>query len=109
MKNSLCIVPPATSVAPDFPVVALEAIRWTGKNLLDVVTFLDGAAPGQDGPFSAMLWQQYARWVAECGLKLFMEEVTLHVNPGDWIVKSDRGQFFVCKRDMHSVLNDVGH
>lgn len=77
--------------------VAIEAIQWTGKNLIHVIRFT-----GQHASASDMHWEDYEDLVRAEGLKIFTLEGTHMASIGDWIIKGVVGEFYPCKPEIFS-------
>ena len=91
--------------------VTIEAIRWTGKNLREVITFTDGP-PDTRSHHAGMAWEAYADLVARDGLMIY----TLEDGPdrrakhfadiGDWIIRGVKGEYYPCKPDIFEATYD---
>lgn len=79
--------------------VTVEAIRWTGENLMDVISFTDGP-PDTRSHHAGMMWDNYADLVGKEGLKIFTLEGKMNADIGDWIIKGLKGEFYPCKPDI---------
>lgn len=79
--------------------VTVEAIKWTGNNLFEVITLTDGE-PNIKGNFAGMQWEVFERKVAIEGLKIFTLEGKLRAEIGDWIIKGVKGECYPCKPDI---------
>lgn len=79
--------------------VTIEAIRWTGENLVEVITFTDGH-PNIRSQHAGMMWDNYVDLVAKEGLKIFTLEGKMNAEVGDWIIKGVKGEFYPCKPDI---------
>ena len=75
--------------------VIIEAVQWTGDNLLEVITFT-----GQHESAARWSWPEYDKVVALEGLKIFTLEGPLMASVGDWIIKGVKGEFYPCKPDI---------
>ena len=71
--------------------VTIEAIQWTGKNLREVITFIDSHPD---------TWEAYADLVARDGLKIYTLEGEMLANVGDWIIRGVKGEYYPCKPDI---------
>ena len=76
--------------------VVIEAIQWTGRNLLEVVDFC-GGLHASARKFS---WDEYSHLVETEGFKVFTLEGPLKATIGDWIIKGVKGEFYPCKPDI---------
>lgn len=79
--------------------VVIEAVRYTGKNLHEVLDFT-GKHPKWDEWFKD--FDQYQRFVEGDGnvFKIKTLEGTMNADPGDWIIKGVKGEFYPCKPDI---------
>lgn len=75
--------------------VVVEAVRWTGDNLREVIAFT-GLHPSAH----YMTWEQYRELVAKEGLKIFTLEGAMMASVGDFIIKGVSGEFYPCKPDI---------
>lgn len=66
--------------------IVIEAVRWTGKNLEEVIRFLD--VPQLTNDF------------LEHYIEIETLEGTMRANLGDWIIKGVKGEFYPCKPDI---------
>lgn len=86
--------------------VVIEAVQFTGRNILEITTFIDGAAPDLRHPIACEHWSLYAESVVRDGLVIRTledgkEGQAKHVaSPGDWIIKGVKGEFYPCKPDI---------
>jgi hypothetical protein len=79
--------------------VVIEAIQWTGKNLIDVITFTDkrpelNAMAASDG------WESYSNLVKNEGLKIYTLEGVMDASIGDYIIRGVQGELYPCKPDI---------
>jgi hypothetical protein len=75
--------------------VVIEAIKWTGNNLREIIDFT-GLHPSA----AKMPWEEFEAIVADKGLKLFTLEGDHLASVGDWIIKGVKGEFYPCKPDI---------
>ena len=76
--------------------VEIEAIRWSGTNLKEVIDFT-----GLHQSADKWTWEEYRAVVAEKGLKIFsLEGSNFIVTNGDYIIKGVKGEFYACKPDI---------
>ena len=75
--------------------VVIEAVQWTGDNLLAVINFT-----GLHESAARWSWGGYEQVVSEKGLKIFTDEGPLMAAVGDWIIKGIKGEFYPCKPDI---------
>ena len=85
--------------------VVIEAVLWTGTNLLEVITFTDGK-PDLQGTIAQHKWDDYCDLVAREGLKIYTLEGKMLAEPGDWIIKGVKGEFYPCKPDIFALTYD---
>ena len=79
--------------------VVIQALRWTGSNLKEIITFTDGP-PDVRSEHAAMKWEEYEDLVEKEGLKIYTLEGKMNANVGDYIIKGVRGEFYPCKQDI---------
>ena len=79
--------------------VTIDAIRWTGKNLREVIAFTDGQ-PDTRTSHAGMAWDTYVDLVERDGLKIFTLEGKMSAAIGDWIIKGVQGEHYPCKPDI---------
>ena len=77
----------------------IDAIRWTGNNLREVITFTDGP-PETRTTHAGMAWDYYVELVRRDGLKLFTLEGKMSAAVGDWIIKGVAGEHYPCKPEI---------
>ena len=79
--------------------VVIEAIRWTGDNLDEVIKFT-GKHPSFNNWFAN--FDEYAAKVAEDGgvFKIFTLEGVMRAVPGDWIIRGVHGEHYPCKPEI---------
>lgn len=66
--------------------VVIEAVRWTGENLSEVVKFM-GAG-------------QYQQDFVSNDLVIPTLEGEMKASPGDWIIRGVKGELYPCKPDI---------
>lgn len=79
--------------------VVIEAVKYTGDNLVEVITFTNGKAD-REGFHARMKWDDYVDLVAREGLKIYTLEGTMMASPGDWIIRGVQGELYPCKPDI---------
>ena len=79
--------------------VVIDALKWTGSNLREVIAFTDGP-PDTRSDFAGMQWEKYEDLVASDGLKIFTLEGKMRASIGDWIIRGVKGEFYPCKPDI---------
>lgn len=71
--------------------VVIEAVQWTGENVQEIMDF--------------MAWRNAAH-DDRTGLMIHTLEGNHHANPGDWIIKGVKGEFYPCKPDIFAATYD---
>lgn len=100
---------PAITLPMDFrkkPIV-IQALKWTGDNLADVIQFTDGRQPETRGNHAGMMWDDYVALVRAEGLKIFTLEGEHLASIGDWIIRGVQGEFYPCKPDIFAATYDA--
>lgn len=67
--------------------VVIEAIQWTGDNQLEFIDFfgdIDGVVATSRNKY----------------MEISTLEGVMRANPGDWIIKGVKGEFYPCKPDI---------
>jgi hypothetical protein len=83
--------------------IVIEAVRWNGDNLRDVIDFT-----GQHQSAHKWTWAEYEAVVATEGLKIFTLEGKHMATIGDYIIKGVKGEFYPCKPDIfHATYEEV--
>lgn len=80
--------------------VVIDAIRWTGDNLADIIQFTDGRPPEINTNHAGMKWDEYVDLVRREGLKIFTLEGEHLASIGDWIIRGVNGEYYPCKPDI---------
>lgn len=75
--------------------VEIEAIRWCGDNLREVIAFTGRHQSAQD-----WTWEHFEAVVAADGLKIFTLEGAMMASVGDWIIKGVHGEVYPCKPEI---------
>jgi hypothetical protein len=75
--------------------VVIDAIRWTGDNLREIIDFT-GLHPSAN----KWTWEEYQAVVEREGLRIFTLEGTHMASVGDWIIRGVAGEFYPCKPDI---------
>lgn len=86
--------------------VVISAVQWTGSNLFEVTSFIDGV-PDIKGNFAGMQWERYCDLVKAEGLRIFTLEGVMSASIGDWIIKGVRGECYPCKPDIFLATYDA--
>jgi hypothetical protein len=73
----------------------IEAVQWTGKNLLEVIRHV-----GQHASVKHYRWEEYEDLVRLEGLKIFTLEGTMMANVSDYIITGVQGEHYPCKPDI---------
>ena len=68
--------------------VEIEAIRWTGENVKEVLDFMKWRNASHDGIE---------------GLVIHTLEGRYYATPGDWIIRGVAGEFYPCKPDIFDI------
>ena len=63
----------------------IEAVQWTGKNKAEVMDFFDQTS---DFGLRGSVWG------------VITLEGVMDANPGDWIIKGIKGEFYPCRTDI---------
>ena len=79
--------------------VTIDAIKWTGSNLREVIAFTDGP-PDTRSIHAGMAWEAYVDLVARDGLKIYTLEGKMLANIGDWIIRGIKGEHYPCKDEI---------
>jgi len=75
--------------------VEIDAVEWTGENLLQVIRFT-----GQHASAMSQKWEDYEDLVSRDGLKIFTLEGVMKASIGDWIIKGVKGEYYPIKADI---------
>ena len=75
--------------------VVIDAVQWTGENLLQVIRFT-----GQHASAISYKWEDYEDLVQRDGLKISTLEGTMKASIGDWIIKGVEGEYYPIKADI---------
>lgn len=88
--------------------VVIKAIRWTGSNLFDVRTFIDGKKPDTSScRMASDRWDDYEDLIKKKGLIIKTLEGQHIATIGDWIIKGVNGEFYPCKPDIFKKTYDL--
>ena len=74
--------------------IVIEAVKWTGDNLREVIDFT-----GLHRSAEKWSWSMYEEIVKLEGLKIFTLEGRVSANIGDYIIKDVNEEFYPCKPD----------
>lgn len=86
--------------------VTIEAIQWTGKNLIDIYSFLCDKSRKEiikeiNHDFQdTRVWGNYEANIVQNGLYISTLEGKLKSDIGDYIIKGVNGEFYPCKPDI---------
>lgn len=86
--------------------VVIEAVQFTGKNVLEVMTFIMGHPPTLGSDMAHEKWDDYCRIAERDGIHIKTLEdgpksqVSHWAMPGDWVIKGVQGEFYPCKPDI---------
>lgn len=77
--------------------IVIEALQFTGANLAECLTWAVGVSA------------EAAEGCAIMNLPLFIPtlEGNMRTNPGDWIIKGVKGEFYPCKPDIFEATYDL--
>ena len=86
--------------------VVIEAIRWDGENLAEVLSFT-GKSPRFEEWFSS--FDEYAAHVSsdDNKFKVFTPEGAMEANVGDWIIRGVRGEHYPGKPDIFAATYEA--
>jgi len=76
--------------------VVIDAIKWTGENHRDTFNFLDDSDESNDKPIATA--GKNFRMAGRLIIRTLEGE--MNANPGDWIIKGTKGEFYPCKPDI---------
>lgn len=65
--------------------VEIEAIQWTGGNIVEIVEFSNGEVGAIESPDK---------------LCIHTLDSIAYADPGDWLVKGTKGEFYPCREDI---------
>jgi len=82
--------------------VVIEAVQWTGLNLVEVVKFTDNHTDISSGK-----WSEYVDIVNKEGLYIHTLEGRMFANIGDWIIIGVKGECYPCKPDIFELTYEV--
>jgi len=74
--------------------VIVDAIQFTGDNVLDVANFCQELLPEDPAMRSLFYFQDANRFVINT------LEGDMEVMPGAWVIKGIKGEFYPCKPDI---------
>jgi len=80
--------------------VVIDAKKWTGENLFDIITFIEGEEPNLTHPTASGRWLDYEDIVKRDGLIIKTLEGQHIASIGDWIIKGVANEFYPCKPDI---------
>lgn len=81
--------------------VVIEAVQWTGDNFHEVGTW----CPEAFGPISRM---NASDELGSCNrVKIHTLEGDMFADPGDWLIKGIKGEFYPCKPDIFDATCDA--
>jgi len=76
--------------------IVIEAIEWTGKNLREIQSFIEGHKIVTNDKH----WDDYEDIVSKSGLAIHTLEGDMKASIGDYIIKGINGEFYPCKPDI---------
>lgn len=83
--------------------VVINAIKWTGKNVYEIYSFINGKPNNNSCKMAEDRWYDYEnshkdkKWDLKT---LESDEETQRADVGDWIIKGVKGEFYPCKPDI---------
>lgn len=78
--------------------VIIDAIQWTGNNIIDLIKFMNCVIQDVDEKREYMLYEGAMLVKGVLHIKTLEGE---HIaNIGDWIIKGIKGEFYPCKPDI---------
>lgn len=81
--------------------VVIDAVQWTGQNSHDVLTF----CPVAIGSITRM---EPTELLGSCNrLRIPTLEGDHYADPGDWIIRGVKGEFYPCKPDIFAATYDA--
>lgn len=81
--------------------VVIEAIQWTGDNIIDVVQFVQPEKLNNKDPESL---KEYFR---NRGYEINTLEGVMTADIGDYIIKGIKGEFYPCKPDIFEATYEI--
>lgn len=75
--------------------VVINAVKWTGENLEEVLIFT-----GRHESYKDWSLEYFEKVVKKDGLKIFTLEGSHMASIGDMIIKGIHGEFYPCKPDI---------
>lgn len=102
MTNTIPNVPRDFKKRP----VIIQAIKWTGDNLFDVIKFMSGA-PSIQTDIGAAKWNEYCDLVQDSGLIIKTLEGQHIATVGDMIIRGVKGEFYPCKPDIFDMTYEL--
>ena len=102
MTNTIPNVPRDFKKRP----VTIQAIKWTGDNLFDVIKFMSGA-PSIGTCIGAAKWKEYCDLVQDSGLIIKTLEGQHIATVGDMIIRGVKGEFYPCKPDIFDMTYEL--
>ncbi len=86
--------------------VVIQALRWTGDNLAQIIEFTTGRAPETLSNHAGVKWDDYVALVRADGLKIYTIEGEHLASIGDYIIRGVKGEFYPCKTDIFAQTYD---
>ena len=87
--------------------VTLNFIEWTGSNLFEVTTFIEGKSPDIRSNVAAGAWENYCDRVKRDGLIIKSLEGDHIAAIGDMVMQGLKGEFYYCKPDVFAMLYEI--
>ena len=86
--------------------VVINAVQWTGGNLFEVATLLEGVKPLLDCDAAMSAWDAYKDLIATEGLQIITLEGVMKADIGDFIIEGVKGEHYPCKPDIFHLTYD---
>jgi hypothetical protein len=92
--------------------VVIEAVKWTGENLFEIISFTDGK-PDLSGNVAMEKWEQYENLVKREGLLIYAlesgpnHEAKHFASIGVYIIKGVKGEHYPIKPDIFEMTYEA--
>lgn len=87
--------------------VVIEAVRWDGNNVEEILEFIYGENPKDKMDESFKEFETLRKNIIENGLKIDTLEGIMTASIGDYIIKGVNGEFYPCKADIFEKTYEV--
>ena len=87
--------------------VVIEAVRWTGANIEEVLPFFGDFSKLPRAPDDPHVHQGIGHCPPEGTLDIPTLEGTMTARAGDWIIKGVKGEFYPCKPDIFEATYEL--